>query len=69
MLDFDHLNRELDAAGNDIEKIHRIIDNAKAEIEAAPDDQKQILIIQFQGLCLERAKQAKQVLDAFTIAW
>jgi hypothetical protein len=52
MLDFDRLNRELDAAGNDIEKIHRIVDNAKAEIEAAPDDQRQALIIKSSTFAL-----------------
>jgi hypothetical protein len=64
MLDFDYLNDQLDRAGYDLSKVHEIYDQARAEIEAAPADQRAQLQARFLELCHKRAELAKRLMDA-----
>lgn len=64
MLDFDRLNRQLDLAAHDVGIIQKLYDEARAQIDVAPANQKQELEARFLGFCHCRAEFAKQLLDA-----
>jgi hypothetical protein len=64
MLDFDRLNRQLDLAAHVVGNIQKLYEEARAEIDAAPADQRQELEVRFLSFCNCRAEFAKQLLDA-----
>ena len=64
MLDFDRLNRELDLAAHVVENIQKLYEEARAEIDAAPADERQELEFRFLSFCHCRAEFAKRLLDA-----
>jgi len=64
MLDFSRLNAQLDRAAHDVRKIEELYNSARAQIEAAPADQKQELEVRFLWFCQCRAELAKQLLEA-----
>ena len=63
MLNFARLNAQLDRAAHDVGKIQELYDDAQAQIEAAPADQKQELEARFLWFCQCRAELAKQLLE------
>lgn len=64
MVDFDRLNRQLDLAAHVVENIQKLYDEARAEIDAAPADERRELEFRFLSFCHCRAEFAKQLLDA-----